>query len=253
MCSSDLDWASEVAVAPSAELIAALPGDGARTAAWQLYLLGEPAVEALQSALGADSPQARWYAAATLAMLGHADGASELRRALAEHDEARPMNTNDTHHAERSAPRWKSAIGLLGQIGDAEAVPLLADLLADPRDDGDALISAVRALGAIGTSAALAALEAFADQLDAGASVPEAYLQLSMGGGRRLPRDIAWFVRSALVEALAELGCDRRHLIDAYLDDERAWVRVRAQHLASAEPATRLTGSGEATRVKARR
>ncbi|MBI5834929.1 MAG: FAD-dependent oxidoreductase [Armatimonadetes bacterium] len=246
------DWDSAVVAPAIDELVPALAGDGARTASWQLYLAGAAAVEPLVGVLAAESAQARWYAAATLAMLGRGEGVGELRRALAQRDETRPMSTSDTHHAERSAPRWKSAIGLLGQVGDREAVPLLAGVLADPAGDADALVGAVRALGRIGSAEALAALEAYGERLETGEDVPEAYLQLSMGGGRRLPRDIAWFVRSALVEALSALGADHRHLLDGYLDDERAWVRGRAVQLNDIDPAARLRGSGEAARLRLR-
>ena len=129
------------------------------------------------------------------------------------------------------APRWQAAIGLLGQVRDREAEPLLEAVLVDFAGDPDALVAAVRALGRIGDAAAVAPLLHLAARVEQGGVLPAANLQHSMGPAQPPARDIEWQVRSALADELARLGSPRPELVEAYRTDERAWVREQAMRL----------------------
>ncbi|MBI2302847.1 MAG: FAD-dependent oxidoreductase [Armatimonadetes bacterium] len=240
----DDDWQSALPEATPEALVADLAGDDPGLAAWRLFVHGEAAVPALQAALRAESPEARWFAAGILAMLEHRDGLSVLREALAARDLWRPLRTvsreGKAEYAVRSVPRWVAAIPLLGKLRDRASVPLLAEVLADPAGQADALVAAVRALGRIGDPGAVAVLESYHAERPA---APPALFQDSMVAGRgRVERDVQWQVDLALAEALQALGVEAGDIAEDYAHDERAFVRRYAEQVLAGEPAGRHAG-----------
>ncbi|MCC7492241.1 MAG: FAD-dependent oxidoreductase [Fimbriimonadaceae bacterium] len=239
-------WASALPERSPEELVVALAGDDPTLAAWQLYQQGEAAVPALRRALEAASADQRWFAAAGLAMLGHAAGAALLRDALATRDATLPPSfdgSRDGGLTQRCAPRWQAAIGLLGALSDAAAVPLLTALLAEEQP-ADVLIAALRALGRIGDRRAVPAIDALLARPDLPAGKP---LTDSITNTPREPRDTTWQIHLTAAAALNSLGAPRPELAEAYRDDLRANVRTLARQILSEAPAARATA--ESARV----
>jgi len=135
----------------------------------------------------------------------------------------------------------------LGRIGDAEAVPALKDILADPSNDSELRRACAEALGQMAEKAveAVPALAAalIAKDSDVGLRRAAAESLDRMGADARsaLPalrtalKDEDQFVRSLSLHALShldrDLGDDRKSVIDgilAAMDDNVLEVRITA-------------------------
>jgi HEAT repeat protein len=126
----------------------------------------------------------------------------------------------------KAAPIWVPAMLLAGRIQAREAVPAIAAVLADKAAGLDALIAAVRALGRIGDSTAVPAVEAMLKRDD----LPRhRVLQKSSGVAADVVEDCLWQVELAAAETLARLGTLRPDLVDRHRSDPRAYVRRYAE------------------------
>ncbi len=236
------DRPAEVVADPPASLAARLAEPEPNLAVWQLAQAGDEAVPHLLPLL--EQPgDARWWAAVALAALGRPEAEPALIEAVAQRDATMPFNRHapaDKPVFQRYlAPRWIGAIPLLGKIGGEAAVPVLAEVLADAETPPDALIAAIRSLGRVGDRRAAAVLEAV---LDRGELPQGDGMQNSMALNDRVRRDVDWQIRLAAVEALAALGTDRAEAAEAYLTDERAYVRRYAHEVLAGQPRSRERG-----------
>jgi HEAT repeat protein len=196
-------------------------------AVWHLYQQGETAVAALREGLASEDADTRWWSAVALAMANHAEAAPYLREVLKARDPQLPTTNPEepSYYLKRMAPRWVSAMVLLGRLRDREAVPLLGEVLAEAVPEVDWLLAAIRALGRIAEPSGAAAVR----QLLARADLPtSAELQNSFREQAQQARDVKWQLHLTAAEALAEMGDPAPELSAPYLQDERAYVRAYA-------------------------
>ena len=207
---------------PLAERIGQLGTDKTQEATWDLIRRGDDAVPLLLEALKAAKPAVRFWASVALAMRHCPQATPELRAAVAD-------RRSDLPEGHKAVAVWKSAIVLLGRIGDREAVRTLCTILDDPKADLDVLVATVRALGRIGDPAAVPALARLAARKDL---LTERTFQVSVPGASPVTEDARWQVDLAAAEALARLGSPRPDLVALHASDERACVRRYARRVA---------------------
>jgi hypothetical protein len=132
-------------------------------------------------------------------------------------------------------PFWKSAIVLLGRIGDRSAVPLIADVLEDSSANIDTCITAVRALGRIGDRSAVPKLIRFLERIKQGdlSMTRKLGSDSSISGKQDEPgfEDAQWQVELATAETLEKIGKPQKEIIDKYLKNDRSYVRLYAAKL----------------------
>jgi hypothetical protein len=220
----DTSWMPPLVPAlPFAERVAQLGTEKSQEATWDLIRRGGEALPLLLDAARAEKPATRFWASVALAMMGRAEAAPELRACLADRRAEAP-------EGRKTVPLWKSAVVLLGRIGDHNAVPLLCQALEDRSADLDALIAVLRALGRIGDPAAIPAIEAFLTRPDLPA---QREFQVSISGVSPVREDARWQLDLAAAETLARLGSPRPDLAEPHTRDERAYVRNHARRVAS--------------------
>ena len=242
------DWEGPEPLQPPDELIKVLAAEAPSIASWRLYQQGDDAVPALLGALHSEDENARWWAAAILAMLGCEEAAEELLGVLQRRDDRLPTTDPNTHQSltRRMAPRWVAAIALLGKLKSRRAAPAIAEVLTGSADDPDVLIGAMRALARIGDPRSVERLRTFIardDLSDASAFVDA--LSREDGGGRdtRPARGGAgyepppykgpsWQIQLGAADALKQLGAPMPELAQPWLSDPRAYVRSYARRIA---------------------
>ncbi|MEM7028884.1 MAG: FAD-dependent oxidoreductase [Chloroflexota bacterium] len=200
------------------DLTTARMGDDPRQQAWALYQHGEGGIPALLDAAQDENLGRAFWASASLAMLNRPEATSTLIRAV-------ETRWHDGQESERSAEAWQSAVVLLGRIGANEAVPILTDLLADEALGLNMLIAGIRALGRIGNSSAIDAIELALQRpnLDT-----KRILKQSSQFSPTVIDDGRWQLDLTAASVLSQLGKTRLDLVEPYLNDERAYVRKHA-------------------------
>lgn len=225
-----LNWPAESVPAAPEALVAELVDELPRVAVWHLYQQGEAAVPALLTGLQSDNENTRWWCALALAGLERSEAAGVLLAALQTHDERLPKTdpNEPEYYVKRMAPRWLTAVMLLGKLQERSAVAPIAAVLDDVTQEPDRLLAAVRALGRLGDPAAVEPLSRFIARDD----LPlEGEFQDSIGQRMKVPKDVAWMLHLATAEALAQLGSPAPKLVEPYLSDERVYVRDYARRL----------------------
>jgi len=213
------------------EWAATLEGEEANLAVWYLMKAGEAAVPPLLDVLRGGSRDARFRAAAALALLGRPEGRPDLRAAIRERSAEVPLPPGQDPRRYHAAPRWMPALALVARLGDTESLPLVVDVLETPHPDLDTLILAIRSLARLGDERALEPLWRLLERDD----LPtERVLQVSVPGGQPVSEDARWQIDLALAEALHALGdTPPEALIVPHLTDERAYVRRYAARVAA--------------------
>jgi len=108
------------------ELISDLATESAPPAVWQLSFQHADAAPALRESAQSGPPAQRFWSSVALAMARDQAAVPELVAAVKER--------RDEHlETLRAAPRWMSAIVLLGRVGDPAAVPALVGVLETSR------------------------------------------------------------------------------------------------------------------------
>lgn len=208
------------AARPVEECLEALGGDETRAATLQLCLAGQEAIPALIDALDTDDPDKRFWASVPLAMHHREEAVPALLEAV----ESRRADVPEK--VVKAVPLWMPAAVLLGRIGDAQAVPALAEVLRDKEASLDGLVTAIRALGRIGEPACASNIEQMLGRDD----LPtDRMLQNSTGAASQVVEDCRWQIELAAAETLAKVGKSRLDVVGPHLADERAYVRRYAQ------------------------
>ena len=200
---------------PLQECVEKLGSEDPTEAAWQLVRGGSDAVPLMKEALKSNCAKTRVWAAVGLAMLRQPEAGPELVACVKE-------RRDDGAEALKQAPIWRSAMVLLGRIGDEAAVPALTAVLQDSDAGLDVLVAAIRALGRIADASAAPAIEAMLTREDL-PTVRELQVSSAAGGGVR--DNALWQIDLAAAEALAKMGGPRPDLVAKHRDDERAYVR----------------------------
>jgi len=182
---------------------------------YPLAISGKSAVPALLKILETAKPENKFLPAVALAMLKRKEAVRELVKNVVERNPARVQENG-------AAPRWKSAIVMLGRAGSPEALPALLGVLEDKNADADALIAALRAMGRIKNRKAVPMILKFLKRKD----IPQIRkFQVSCAGVAPVEEDVLWQIELAAAEALAALGKPQPSIIRKYLDHPRSYVR----------------------------
>ena len=144
----------------------------------------------------------------------------------------------------KAVAAWKSAIVLLGFIGDVSATKALTEVLQDPSVELDVLIATARALGKSGDQAAVPYLvnllkrdgcyyrDRWSRLEDYGLERFRERWKLQELIRTRVREDVTWQLELAIAEALGRLGHPQLANLERYLNDKRAYVRNYARKVA---------------------
>lgn len=216
------------------DLIEQLESPHFREAVWILAHASEPVLPAISKALCSSSRQVRFWAAVILAMKQKKEALGELLSCVKDRWDYSLKGT-------KTVAVWKSAIVLLGSIGDVSAVHVLVEILRDSSVELDILIATVRALGKIGDKVAVPHLiellergeryyrDRWSRLEDYGLEKFKERWKLQELIRTRVKEDVTWQFELALAEALARLDCPQLVTIERHLDDNRAYVRGYAR------------------------
>ena len=144
--------------------------------------------------------------------------------------ENRPKEDDDYVHKRRFAPFWMTMIVILGRLGDPRAIPVLVELLDEPRWNSiDIMLACVRALGRIGDPKAVPVLEGLLERED----LPnDRYFQLTNPNLTAPPgEDGTWQIELAIADVLADFGRPQPLVVERHRHERRPWVRRYARML----------------------
>jgi HEAT repeat protein len=190
---------------------------------WPLANIGKDAVPVLKQMLETAKPEQKFFPAVALAMHKRREAIPELVKCVSERNAV-------TLEGWKAAPRWKSAIVMLGRIKNRKALPVLTEVLFDGKSDVDALIAAVRAIGRIGDKKAVPVLLKFLKRKN----LPKTRdFQTSCSTVKPVKGNVFWQLELAVAESLASLGRSQKKIIKKYLGDPRVYVRRYANKIQS--------------------
>ena len=144
--------------------------------------------------------------------------------------ENRPKEDDDYVLKRRFAPFWMTMIVMLGRLGDPRAIPVLVDLLDEPRWNSiDIMLACVRALGRIGDPKAVPVLEGLLEREE----LPnDRYFQLTNPNLTAPPgEDGTWQIELAIADVLSDFGRPQPLVVERHRHERRPWVRRYARML----------------------